>query len=103
MFDSRSDGSLVNHKLTVFGNNTTIVDPTSWISGAGAISTERECNLIFKLDEFSTSKEIKWNFHVDETKKSKDLSGYDMIIGLDLLCELGLIINCEKRWLNGRT
>ena len=59
--------------------------PTSWITDTGAISTKRECNSQFKLDEFSTSKEIKWNFHVDGIEISKKLFGYDMIIGLDLL------------------
>lgn len=28
---------------------------------------------------------------------SKDLLEYDMIIGLEFLCELGLIINCEVK------
>ena len=51
----------------------------------------------FKLDEFSISKEIKWNLHVDETEISKDSLGYDMIIDLDIICELGLIINGEEK------
>ena len=97
LFDSGSDGSFINQKWTVFGKNSKIVKPTTWITGAGAIKTKRECNLKFKLDEFSTSKEVSWNFHVDETEMSKDSLGYDMIIGLDLLCELGLIINCEEK------
>ena len=45
----------------------------------------------------STSKQDSWNNHVDETEMSTDSLGYDMIIGLDLLCELGLIINCEEK------
>ena len=74
-----------------------IVSPTSWITGTGAISIKRICNLKFKLDEFSTSKEIKWKFHVDETEMSKDSLGYDMSICLDLLFELGLNTNCEEK------
>ena len=70
---------------------------TSWVTGAGAMSTKRECNLKFKLDEFSISREIKWKYHVDKTEMSTNLLGYDMIIGLDLICELGLIINCEEK------
>ena len=97
LFDSGSDGSFINQKWTVFGKNIKIVKPTTWITGAGAINTKRECNLKFKLDEFSTSKEVNWNFHADKTEMSKDSLGYDMIIGLDLLCELGLIINCEEK------
>ena len=97
LFDSGSDGSFINQKWTVFGNNIKIVKPTTWLTGSGAINTKRECNLKFKLDEFSTSKEVSWKFHVDEAEMSKDSLGYDMIIGLDLLCELGLIINCEDK------
>ena len=83
--------------MDCFGKNIKIVEPTTCITRAGDISTKREYNLNFKLDEFSTSKEIKWNFHVDETDMSKDSLGYDMIIGLDFPCELGLIINCEEK------
>ena len=97
LFDSGSDGSFINQKWTVFGNNIKMVKPTTWLTGSGAINTKRECNLKFKLDEFSTSREVEWNFHVDETEMSKDSLGFDMIIGLDLLCDLGLIINCEEK------
>ena len=82
--------------MDCFLRNIKIVEPTSWITGAGAISTKRECNLKFKLDEFSISKLIQWKFHVYETKISTDSLGYDMIIGLVLLCELGLNTNCEE-------
>ena len=97
MFDSGSDSSFINQKWTVFGKNIEIVKPTTWITGAGDINTKRECNLKFKLDGFSTSKEVNWNFHVDKTETSKDSLGYNMIIGLDLLCELGLNIKCEEK------
>ena len=74
-----------------------IVSPTSWITGTGTISTKRKCNLEFKLDEFSTSREVEWNLHVDETKMSKESLGFYTMIGLYLLFELGLIINYEEK------
>ena len=40
---------------------------------------------------------MEWNFHVDENEMSKEPLVFDMIIGLDLLYELGLIINCEEK------
>ena len=58
LFVSGSDGSFINQRCTVFGKNIKIVKPTTWITGVGAINTKRECNLKFKLDEFSTSKEV---------------------------------------------
>ena len=51
----------------------------------------------FKLDEFSTSREVEWNFHVYLSEMSKETLGVGMVIGLDPLCELGLIINCEAK------
>ena len=67
------------------------------MTGAGTMQTKRNVNMKFKLDEFSQSKEVEWNFHVDESDVSKRSLGYDIIIGLDLMCELGLIINCKTK------
>ena len=47
----------------------------------------------FQLPEFSTFKEISWSFHVDESDPNDDTLGYDMIIGRDLLTDLGIIID----------
>ena len=54
-----------------WGENIKIVKPTTWITGTESISTKRECNLKFKLDEILTSKEIQCKFHVDGTEMSK--------------------------------
>ena len=67
------------------------------MTGAGTMQTKRNVNMKFKLDEFSQSKEVKWNFHVDESNMSKRSLEYDAIIGLDIMCELGLIINCKTK------
>ena len=67
------------------------------MTGAGTIQTKRNTNVKFKLDEFSQSKKVEWNFHVDENVVSKCSIGYDITIGLDLMCELGLIINCKTK------
>ena len=59
--------------------------------------TSRNCSLKCKIDKFSTSRTVKWTFHVDETEMSSKYLGYNMIIGLDLMSELDLIINCEDK------
>ena len=46
----------------------------------------------FTLSEFSTSKVIQWECHV-ETKTLRKNAQYDMIIGADLLSELCMGIN----------
>ena len=49
------------------------------------------------MDEFFISRTVKWKFHVDETEMSLMSLGYDKIIGLELMSELGLIINCKDK------
>ena len=56
--------------------------------------------MLFELDD---TKEIEWEFHVDNAT-SKD-SQYDMIIGMDLMRSIGLDIKCSSdtiEW-QGRT
>ena len=56
LFDSGSDGSFINQKWTVFGKDIKIVKPTTWITGAGAINTKRECNLNLNLMNYLLAK-----------------------------------------------
>ena len=58
--------------------------------------------MIFKLNELHTSKEIVWNFNVDETHIFHDSLDYDVIIGLDIMTELGLIVNYKAKKSNER-
>ena len=60
------------------------------------MENKRNVNVNFKLDEFSTTKEVEWNFHVNESDVSKRSLGYDVIY-LDLMYELVLIINCKNK------
>ena len=48
------------------------------------------------LPEFSTSKVIQWVCHVD-TKTLRKNAQYNMIIGADLLSELGIEINFDTQ------
>jgi hypothetical protein len=45
----------------------------------------------FSLPEFNLKKQISWSFHVDD--RSESSSTYDMIMGRDILGELGIIMN----------
>ena len=80
-----------------FGAEFKLIKNTNWITGEGTMVTFRNCSSSFKLDKFSTSRTIKWIFYVDETEISPKSLGYDMIIGLDPMNEVGLIINCEDK------
>jgi predicted aspartyl protease len=59
-----------------------------WKTAAGTLKTSEKAKIQFKLDELDESKIIEWNAHVTEQQFS-----YDMIIGRDLLSELGININ----------
>ena len=54
---------------------------------------KQNVNIKFKLDEFSITKEVEWNFYINESDALKRSLCYEIIICLDLMCELVLIIN----------
>ncbi len=50
----------------------------------------------FQFPEFSTDKTVHWKVHVDQiTDPSK--AAFDMIIGMDLMTELGIYVNTEDK------
>jgi len=57
----------------------------------GHFTTNKTGSVTFLLPEFNLKKHITWTLHVDD--RSKASSAYNMIIGQDLLGELGIILN----------
>lgn len=65
---------------------------THWHTMGGHFVTQCRREITFRLPEFSSSKTITWCCHEDKvTKRVK--SQYDMVIGIDLMTELGIDIN----------
>jgi len=64
---------------------------TTWSTMGGQFTTDKTGLVIFSLPEFNLKKQISWKFHLDDRNKSSNT--YDMIIGRDLLGELGIILN----------
>ena len=97
LLDSGSSGSLIAKKYAKYGKSvkSTETNYTEWETPAGDFRTKEKKIIKFKLDEFSSSKQISWNFNVVPTT-THDI-GYDMIIGRDLMVELGIIIDFEKK------
>jgi Reverse transcriptase (RNA-dependent DNA polymerase) len=62
---------------------------TTWRTMGGNFTTTKKAVVKFRLPEFSTNKSIAWTAHVDESTNKK-LAQYDMIIGDDLMTELGI-------------
>ena len=64
-----------------------------WNTNRDKFNTSYEVDLTFKLPEFCPSKEITHSFAVDETENEHT---YDVILGRDLLTQLGMDILCSK-------
>ena len=64
---------------------------TNYATAGGPYKVHKKGTIIFKLPEFSTSKEITWDCDVDGGSLTE--LGYDMIIGRDLLKALKMIID----------
>ena len=62
--------------------------------GSSTYLTETKTKLKFQLPEFTTTRNIQWEFY--GTKNSKSLNGYDCIIGRDMMKSLKLILNFEE-------
>ena len=98
LMDPGSSRSIVRSYFAIDSSKTTVLRNT-WRTPAGSFSTTIQKTITFKLVEFSSSKTITWPFSV--VGHTHDI-GYDMIIGRDLLFELGLIIDFEKRLCHGQ-
>ena len=73
----------------VRGTDAAKGNATTWRTMGGNFVTHKKALIKFQLPEFSPTKTITWTAHVDESNDRK-LAQYDMIIGDDLMTELGL-------------
>ena len=69
---------------------------TVWNTMGGSFTTKQKALLDFKFPELDNNKTVTWICHVDTTTDpSKAL--YDIIIGMDLMTEIGIYINTATR------
>ena len=87
LFDSGCDACLLN-KDFVKKLKTRQSTAAKWTTKAGTFKTTRKANVTFLLPEFHKNRDIRWTMYVDESNNSS--SRYDMIIGRDLMEELGI-------------
>jgi hypothetical protein len=69
-----------------------------WSTKGGVFSTDTRCAVPFNIVDFATNKRVDWTFYIDNQPKTSS-AGYDMIIGRDLLCNLGIDIKFSSRTL----
>ena len=92
LIDSGATGTIID-KTIAKGLPTVLVPRTQWTTAAGQINTSKQVKVNFSLPEFDEDKTIAWQCHVTDMSKLN----YDMIIGTDLLKELGMIIDYKLK------
>ena len=70
--------------------------PTKWNTMGGHFLTKQRVLIDFKLPELDPGKTVTWICHVDAKHKPANAL-YDLIIGMDLMTELGLYVNTETK------
>ena len=87
LFDTGCGATLINHSM-VERLQQKQEKPCNWNTKAGSFQTSKTCKIKFTLPAFHKHRNISWKAFVDETDTLS--SRYDMIIGRDLLEELGI-------------
>ena len=85
LLDSGASSSLITSEL-VKKLRTKTEKPTLWSTAAGDFKTSGISKISFQLMELSPTAELQWKLHVHKGS----LNGYDMILGRDILTELGI-------------
>ncbi len=93
LFDSGGSGTLVTakyaKKLKLKKTNST----QQWVTPAGEMKTTKKAIAQFTIPELHDNRLLQWDVHV-----TKNLGAYDMIIGRDLMEDLGIdILFSEQR------
>ena len=87
LLDSGGSGTVIRAALAKKLRKQKI-EPTSWSTMAGTVSTSEMSKVQFSLPKFFDDKLVEWDVHL-----AKDLGNYDMIIGRDILTDLGIDIH----------
>ena len=75
--------------------------PTVWNTMGGEFVTKQMALIDFKFPELNHNDKVTWITHVDH-KTNKDDALYDMIIGMDLMTEIGIYINTATKEVCGK-
>jgi hypothetical protein len=70
--------------------------PVTWKTLGGNFTTHRRAKIQFAFPELSDKKSISWVVHVDQ-HTHPTTAMYDMIIGMDCMCSLGIYVNTDEK------
>ena len=93
LFDSGCEATLMRGDL--LNNLTKTKDKTiKWTTKAGNFITNERCNVILKFPAFFEQREVEWNVYVEPVVNPT--TRYDLIIGRDLMMEVGIDLLFSK-------
>jgi len=93
LLDTGTSATLLLRKFIAPGTRKTSESHTTkWTTLGGSFKTTKQAKTIFRMVEFSETREVEWTVHIDDNTDPTKAS-YNMIIGTDLMTELGLAIN----------
>ena len=93
LFDSGSDATIISAPK-VKGLTKKKTPKTVWKTKAGTFTTNSQCELNMKFPAFFENKEVSWNVFVEPERN--ELGRYDLIIGRDMMLQLGIDLLFSK-------
>ena len=90
LLDSRASGCAVSRQC-VKESALKNAKPAKWTTQGGTFTTSHTAKVELVFPELDPTKIVNWKFHVDDSETPNPR--YDLIIGRDLLTELGIVLN----------
>ena len=97
LLDSGSSHSMASTRCAKGSKLVSLKKSRDFATAGGDFTIDSEADIHFNLTEFSESKVINWTF---SGFCDSDALGYDMVIGRDLLNDLGVILDFKKSLVN---
>ena len=95
LFDSGSSHTIIVQDLVSHLQWKRLRNPSGFDSCNGAFDLSYKTEVMMSFPELNTHRVVTWQCYVDD-RPSQEL-GYDMIIGRDLMTELGINIDFKNR------
>jgi gag-polyprotein putative aspartyl protease len=91
LLDTGASATLIAEKFTKKLKLRSKKSNQVWTTPAGTLQTTAMCRSQFSMPELHDNRVIEWEFHVTKT-----MGAYDMILGRDLLTDLGIDVKCSN-------
>jgi len=98
LLDTGTSATILLKEFVAKGRAKSYKNPkkTQWRTLGGTFTTNRRALVDFKFPELSTTKSVSWICHVDH-KTDPKTAQYDLIIGMDLMTDIGIYINTADK------